>query len=282
MIKKKNSNLVKKQKKKRKVISKTKKEKSKYVLGDKNYKPSKEEAEDFTKKANISHARLKMYIFYICFYKTYKMEPYNCKTLNSFIKKYLDISRSTVYRIYGVMCVRQTLKIGFREHNDIADAAFERLGNLGRIMGDEGLREFWQFLINETGEPITEKTVLFYIMQYEKLGYLLPKREISQINERLEDDITSENMELSEDDVTSENMELSDMAIEQKEKEELTNLDYLNHKSDINLLTAYQHSIHKYKSKEVMKVETLLRKLKPRDLEAVLSLTEDFLSMRMT
>lgn len=284
--------------KKSKTPSGVKKKKPTSVLGDKKYKPSNAEAKEFTKKANSSHARLQMYIFYICFYKTYKMEPYNCKTLDKFIQKHLEMSRATVYRIYSVMCTRMTLELDFGDHNDISDAAFVRLGTLGRSIGDEGLRDFWEFLTDETEEHITEDVVLYYIHQYDRTGDLTPKHKLPNVDKASDDNEPSSDIESTDDNELSDNEEASNYVktsdgvepIKGNEKPEGTvicdepieaDTSYLNPTEDRDLLLAYHHSVNKLKSPDVVKVDRLIRKLKIGEMAVVLSLIEDYLSLSM-
>ena len=250
------------------------------VLGDKGYEPTNDEAKEFTTKANSSHARLRMYIFYICFYKTYKMEPYNCKTLRKFIRKHLEISRATVYRIYSVMCTRMTLKLNLKEHNDVPDSAFIRLGTLGRCIGDDGLNEFWDFLTNEAKEPITEDLVLFYINQYDRGIGLSPKSELPN-DEASPNDV--EPPDIIGPSVDIEPPENDEQSTSNESSGETSGSDtsFLNPKNDIDLLFAYQHSVNKFKSPKVVKVDNLIRKLMVGEMAIVLGIHEDYLSLAM-
>jgi hypothetical protein len=174
-----NSKVVKDKKKRKNKTSKSKvKKKSKSkkspVLGDVDYEPSLEESKEIIEKGRNGINEFKLAIFYIWLYKLFSVEPYSCATILEFVAKHYDYSKASFYRLLTQININFLIHGKYDPENHINEHICQKLKMYSQDIGEEGIKNLWEFLNTEQNEAITGILVERYVAMIVRTGILMP------------------------------------------------------------------------------------------------------------
>jgi hypothetical protein len=168
-----------------------KKSKKTPVLGNVDYEPSLEESKEIIEKGRNGINEFKLAIFYIWLYKLFSIEPYSCATILEFVAKHYDYSKASFYRLLTQININFLIHGKYDPENHINEHICQKLKRYSHEMGDDFIKQLWEFLNTEQNEPITGILVEQYVAMFIKAGCLVPIHKYKAVGKdvsKLKDD----------------------------------------------------------------------------------------------